>query len=601
MISNLQHPLAVRILNAAEAVFGDTPTTQAVAGACRRFEMEVANINESRGIRALVLAIVGAKGQGKTWVARQLVLSEHVKSQLRSGDLVDDATTRLVWIGATPPDGLDNESEIYHHCPNQQLWDLGRPYVLLDTPGATDADPRAAQIASDALSLAPIKLLVIARDQIRSAATVLIAQRIDGSACIPVISSVDPEECVAGSTAERLLQSDLASLRQRIASLAPRVRLSPVILVPDFEISGDEGPSQAVLRAQLVARLAELRLDEISLSHSREQRLQAVETHLRQQVSRSIAEQLPQLANAVNDLNQETERLPQRVLESLLGSPQILQTGVRMRLRSQLVSDTYLLWFPYRSLLGTLSMTQGAWDRVMLAVAGSIPSLFGALTSWARNAQSSREFALEIQDGIRQRTQRQVEERLRPLSEQFHRTVWRLRHSSSDANLPDGVGSVRLSGIEELQNRSRAIFETAIAAHATPWWVAQGLAVVGMFIFWALMAGPIVAIYQQYLAASYQTLMGNGVATDGFPHPPPSLIFTSVILSVLPLLIYAMCVFTLVLSTRKVRRVASEIQREHDLAIGQLQTARIIQLQFEDRLLQQAEYLLNLARADQAS
>ena len=375
-------PFALRVADAASSVFGQSSATQVVLDACRRYDLEVSNITGSRGINSLLIAIVGAKGQGKTWVARQLIRQESVRAQLRSGDLMDDATTRLVWIGPSAPERLDVNSEIYHACPADCMFDLGRPYVLLDTPGSTDANERAAEIAAEALSLAPIKLLVIARDQIRSAASMMIAQRIDGSECIPVISSVEPEEFDPDHPAGRLLRQDIEALRKQIATQAPRVKLSSEILVPDFEISGDEAASQHSFRSQLVARLTTLHLDELSMASSRESRLQAAEQRLRRTVSKSISQQMPQLAAAVDRLNRETEGLPERVLDSLLGSSQILDTGVRMRLRSRLVGDTYLLWFPYRTLMSVLNMTQGAWDRVVLAMAGSVPSIFGALASW---------------------------------------------------------------------------------------------------------------------------------------------------------------------------------------------------------------------------
>ncbi|MGN6546036.1 MAG: hypothetical protein ACTHK7_13365, partial [Aureliella sp.] len=314
MTSSFTQPLAQRVSEAALTVFGETPTTHWVMEACRRYDHEASNITQSRGVHALLIAIVGAKGQGKTWVARQLTTNEQVKSRLRSGDLVDDATTRLVWVGATPPDALDPESEIYHACSDAEMLDIGRRYVVLDTPGSTDANPRAAEIAAEALSLAPIKLLVIARDQIRSAASMVIAQRIDGSECIPVISSVEPEEMQEGTPAHRQLQSDIQTLRRQIAAMAPRVHLSSEICVPDFEISGDEAASQQSFLAQLRARLAELRLDDLSLASSRENRLQAAESRLRRSVSKTLAEQMPQLAAAVDRLNRETESLPERVL-----------------------------------------------------------------------------------------------------------------------------------------------------------------------------------------------------------------------------------------------------------------------------------------------
>ncbi len=295
------------------------------------------------------------------------------------------------------------------------------------------------------------------------------------------------------------------------------------MLVPDFEISGDELASQQSFRSQLVARLASLHLDELSLASSRESRLQAAEQRLRRSVSKSISEQMPQLAAAVDRLNRETEGLPERVLDSLLGSSQILDTGVRMRLRSRLWENTYLLWFPYRTLMSILNMTQGAWDRVVLALAGSVPSIFGALTTWARNVRQSREFNTEVEDGIRQRMQRQVEERLKPLCDQFHRAIWQLRTRDEQRETVPDVGSMNLSGIEELQADSRAIFERAIAENVTPPWLTQLLAVLGTALFWGFMAGPIVSIYHQYFSASYASLVEGEVHTEGFPHPHPEL------------------------------------------------------------------------------
>lgn len=590
-------PIAQRVAEAALSVFGQSAATHAVLDSCRRYDLEVSNIVSSRGINSLLIAIVGAKGQGKTWVARQLVNDETVRSQLRSGDLMDDATTRLVWICASPPERLDSNGEIFHACPATSMFDIGRPYALLDTPGSTDSNERAAEIASEALSLAPIKLLVIARDQIRSAASMMIAQRIDGSECIPVISSVENEELDENNSAGRMLRSDIEALRKQIGLLAPRVKLSAEVLVPDFEISGDETASQQSFRSQLFARLSALHLDELSLAASRESRLQASEQRLRRMVFKCISEQMPQLAAAVDRLNRETEGLPERVLDSLLGSSQILDTGVRMRLRSRLVGDTYLLWFPYRTLMSVLNMTQGAWDRVVLALAGSVPSIFGALTTWARNVRQSREFNTEVEDGIRQRMQRQVEERLKPLCDQFHRAIWQLRNRDEREESIQEVGSMSLSGIEELQAESRSIFERTISENVTPSWLTQLLAVIGTLLFWGFMAGPVVAIYHQYFSASYASLIAGEVHPEGFPHPHPSLIVTSVILSLLPLVIYAMVVLTATLSNRKVRRVSAEIEKAHSEAIDRLRQKRVIRLEFEDRLLQQAEFLLNLSRS----
>ena len=600
-VSNTLFP--ERLTEATRSVFGDRPLTHAVAEACSRYDKDVRNIQSGRGINALTIAIVGAKGQGKTWVARQLVRDPQIRGVLRSGDLNQDATTRLVWIGPQAPEGIDGVSEIYYHCPSNQMVEIGQAFVVLDTPGITDTNHRAAEIATAALSLAPIKLLVIARDQLRAASNLQIATRIDGAVCIPVISSVEPEESQEGTAAGIQLRNDLRTLREQLHLRAPNVRWVSEVLVPDFEITGNEAASSTSFVGQLIDRLSGLELNELSLASARDARLASAQQRLRSEVAKLIGAELPQLSAAVDRLNRETESLPDRVLETLLGSSSVLETGVRMRLRARLVSDTSLLWFPYRTIMSTLNLTHGAWDRVVLALAGSIPSLFGALASWAKNARQSRDFSVEMQDGIRQRTQRQVEERLKPLCDQFHRAVMKLRPQEERSGAIDDSYSsgMRLSGIDELQNRSQRIFDDAIASNATANITVQLFALGGTVLFWAFMAGPIVVIYREYFAASLHALSGSETHLENFPHPSPGLMFTSLVLSILPLAIYCMVVLTAALNGRKVARVAKSIIREHESAIAELKRTDVIHLEFEDELLRQAEFLLNLRRTADVS
>lgn len=589
-MSHLTHPIAKRISEATLAVFGQSPLAIQVQRACEHFEQEVANIELGRGIQALIIAIVGAKGQGKTWTARQLVLNHAIRERMRSGDLKDDATTKLVWIGPVAPDRLNLTSEIFHPCPSNEMFDLGQPLVILDTPGVTDADPQAAQLARESLSLAPIKLLIIARDQLRAAANLTLARQIDGAICVPIITSVEePSQDVK-------LQHDLQSLRQQLSIMAPSSSLTREVLLPDFEITGDEEAAARILRSHLKDRLNELGVTQGSLRSSEEHRLVSATGRLRSTVTRIISQEIPQLAKAVEHLHRETNLLPSRVIDSMLGSQHILETGIRMRLRARLVTDTSLMFFPYRTVLSILNLTHGAWDRIILALGGSIPSLFGALTGWARNVKQSQSISNEIHDGLRMRTQQQVEERLQPLCDQFHREVMQLRpREQREHDRAPGLTKVRLLGIDHLQDQSSTIFEEAVDQNAIGSWITTPLAVFGMIIFWAMMCSPIITLYRDYFHASWQVWTGDShVHLDEFPHPSYGLFFTSVLLSTLPLLIYCMLVLTLSLSRHRIGRIARGVVLKHKAVIEQLQQSQVIRLQFGDEMLQQAEYLLSL-------
>lgn len=592
---NLPLPsFAQRIADATQSVFGETPLSMTVLNACQQYAHDLANIQAGRGINALLIAIIGAKGQGKTWAARQFVRDPRLREMLPSGDLQADATTRLVWIGPLAPDQLDSECEVYYPCPASQLVDLGQTYVLLDTPGLTDADQRAAHLAEQALSLAPLKLLMIARDQLRAAANLTIARQIDGAVCIPVISSVDTDE-LSGGAAHGQLAEDLRSLRTQLEIMAPRSQIMPELLIPDFEITGDESAASQAFLSGLLDRLHHLALTEQQLGNTRERRSLAATERLRQAVAKAIGDELPHVAEAVEQLQRETQQLPERVLESLLGSRTVLATGVRMRLRTRLISDTSLLWFPYRTLMSTLNLTQGAWDRVVLALSGSVPSLFGALAAWAKNVKDHQEFNQEISDGLRRRTQQQVAERLRPLCDQFHRAVWRLRPRNQRQTVEPSSHGMQLTGIEELQTRSQQIFDRSISRHVTSSLLAQLWALAGVSMFWSFMAGPVVLIYREYFSASYSVLSGRSeVHLQDFPHPTASLLLTSVLLALLPLAIFCMLVLTVSLSKRKVQRVVEEIVAEHQQEIDRLKSQQIIRLEFDDELLHQAKFLLTL-------
>jgi hypothetical protein len=593
--------LSRRILDAANKLFSDQPVLPPIQHACSQFESQCHNIIHGRGVNMLTIAVIGAKGQGKTWVVRQLIVDPAVRSKLPSGVLAHEATTKLVWIGSTAPAELDIQSERFEYCPPSGLTDLSTGYMLLDTPGSTDSDSRAVEVSRKALSLTPIQLLVIRRDQLRSSVTSPLVNRSEGVLCIPIITAVSPREVslsqlenfaspTGGAQSETPLHRDLQRWLQMIRDSAPTSKILTPVLVEDFEATGDEEIAGKRLREQVAKRLNSQSLAE--LGETRADRLSAAKQRLMSQVHHLLESTAPQLSRAVHRLVSESQQLPNRVVESVLGSPIILETAVRARLRAQVVSDTSPIWFPYRTTISLLSMTQGAWDRLLLAMTGSIPSIFGTLVTWAKNVQQSRKIDWELQEGLRDRLNRQIEDQLIPLQQQFHRALTRVR--SNPPTMSNEPGRVVLRGIEELQSRSQSLFESVMQRNRASRWSLMLTALVGTAIFWALLIGPIVAIYRQYFLACYNSFMNQATDVSSFPHPSPAMLATSVFLSFIPLLLYSMLTLSSFVRRSKIEKISRGLIQQHHGLVNELQTSGILRLDFEDSILEKAQFLLSL-------
>ncbi|MGB7327802.1 MAG: hypothetical protein WBD31_23190, partial [Rubripirellula sp.] len=92
-----------QVRRSATHVLGDSPTGREVFELCDEHAEARRMILEDRSQGNTVVAIVGATGQGKSWLVRQLVRNSPAAASIRSGNNLDEATEKLVWIGPVPP------------------------------------------------------------------------------------------------------------------------------------------------------------------------------------------------------------------------------------------------------------------------------------------------------------------------------------------------------------------------------------------------------------------------------------------------------------------------------------------------------------------
>ncbi|HBV64503.1 MAG TPA: hypothetical protein DEF45_15955, partial [Rhodopirellula sp.] len=86
-----------------------------------------------------------------------------------------------------------------------------------------------------------------------------------------------------------------------------------------------------------------------------------------------------------------------------------------------------------------------------------------------------------------------------------------------------------------------------------------------------------------------------------FPRPDLAMILTSLLLSSLPLAIFAMMVLSASQSRSKVRKAEKRIRDVHHETIDRLQREGVLRLSWDEPLLADAEFLLSAGSADMES
>ena len=601
--SQLTDPEAIflrRVRQASISVLGESAAGRAVRQLCDSHSAARRSLTTDRAAGAMVVAVVGATGQGKSWLMRQFIKSPSVANAIRSGNNADEATERITWVGPNPPANLDIRFEQYLHCASDQMYSLDSPYLLVDSPGVTDNRRDVAETAHLALSMASVLLMVVRRDQLRSYAVDLLASASEGSLVVPVINAVNE---TSDSLRADSLRTDSEAFVARIRRAAPRSHVTAAVHIADFETGARQ---ESIVGSDALASINRALVAELAQGDSLGRmvhRLAAMDAKFRTALHSSLRGQLPSLTIAVQHLNEEARRLPEEIAASLVGGGPALRAGIRSRLRASLLTDTSGIWFPYRTILGVLSLTSGAWDRVVLSLAGSLPSLIGAAYTGVRNLTQSNAIASDIREGIRKRSAAAVADRLGPLATRFRTEIHRLSNnetaSAVDQSLTNHDSSrlrtqpAFLAGLDSLQEQSQQIFDSEIDRAAIPRGTATVCGIVGTILFWSLMAGPVVTLYRDYIQASLVSLIDFAGDLSQFPRPDLATVLTSVVLSVLPTAIFAMLVLSWAQGRRRVDPTEQAIRDRHREAISRLQEQRVLRLEWDDPLLADAEFLLS--------
>ena len=557
-----------------------------------------------RGRSLPTIAIVGKVGAGKGWLTRCFLLVGHhdnsqVLRDIPCGQNEEDRSRSLIWIGPECPAGLDKGmGETYRRVSEAQMLYLGCPYVVGDAPGFT-ADV-GNYLTNIAITSATIKIFLLHQNDIRAGEITQFIRTMAGSIVLPVIRfrAGGP----GGAHPAQELSSDVSTEfgKWQDAAREYRAKVLDPCFIPDQDIFSPGDPAKTIelvqdrIRAALRSEMTNA--DPGRLLRTVEHQIDAQKNACVAEMTRALGEFVNRVAPHVEIVQKARRYLLESVVREILGTDSELRALFRRRIRADWMERTPAWCFPYRTFLGVLILTAGAWDRLLFTVAGSLPSLAMTIFQSIKNLIWSREGA---SDAVEQRLEQLAQDELRPKFENFFAALdTAAGGSGKTGGASEAESVVRVKGIKSLEVRCREIMQQKLAQWGS-WSFTPTL--VGGFatlVFLLLLAGPLVTIYRPYLSIATSILGGNSVVWHDFPAPTFSTLVSYVLLSAAPAFVIALLALAWACRSAFLDRLIHGMRDELDKAIAELKKNGSLRLDLEDAHFDAAKYLVQLCNGE---
>ncbi|MGE0608756.1 MAG: hypothetical protein AB7O62_16800 [Pirellulales bacterium] len=588
---------AATVNAAAVRLFGDAELSLQLREIAARMVRDCQRLHRRGGTDTPSIAVLGSVGEGKSWLARCFLLdspgNQPSRAEIRSGQHED--TDRLTWFGPTRPTGLAEQGERFLHLDASQMLDLGRPYVVGDTPGFSHQDNSHRALASVAATSAPIKLVVTSLAELRNGRTQEFVHDMNGALILPVIR-FDPSPAEQTEPDDQH-QRDVRNTLDKWRRAAPAAEILEPCYMPTQRIYGSQRAERLMqqrLQDALAPPLAEAGRLRLPIERQVHERIREA----RQEIARALQPFRHRVGNTLARLQAASGRLSQRTLAELLGEDIVLRAGTRQRFRADWIDRTPSLCFPYRTFLGLLSLTAGAWDRLIFSMVGSAPSLAMTFFQSVRNLRDASEFVKKLRGGLAERVERLVQDEINPEVRAFQAALASVLPADEEpgsAAGPTGESWVRVVGLDELEIESRGIFRDSIEQNRAGTLSLALFGLLGPGVFLYLIAGPIVSVYRSYLQAHWETFRDLLVTRGEFPIPSSSMLLGSLLLSMAPAFLVALLAISWSCRGGRVRRAVRAIHSGHNAALDARISDGRLRIELTDPRLDAARLLLSLA------
>ena len=595
--SNITVDLADRADHAVRQLFGhDAPLTHSVSEITNNLRSDILRIRSGQSAGPATIAHVGRVGEGKSWLTRAfLAESDPSFKMVQSGQNAAERSMELTWLGSQHPFTELGTGERFIKVSPQSMLDLGASYVISDSPGYSDHNPTLEALSSVALASSNIKLLATSISHIRDSSLASFVGSMDGSLIVPIVKFRPEDETL---TPSEEVKNDCLEEMQNWVNYAPNATILPAIFIPDAGIAG-ETETRRLARQQLSASLTPLIADPNTLGKHRESQLHQRIQLSRTQLSDSLEEFRQRIGTPVEKLDQLSATLPDIVQKEVIGDTKQLEIGIRSRFRADVVDRTPALLFPYRSIMGILGLTHGAWDKLVFTALGSVPSLvmtaFHSVKSWSK----TKDFEQTLREQSRQRLNSLINDAYRDDIKNFSHALTAVTQETGfeeKNQLDQNQDIIQINGLTGLEIETQEIIGETIEKHSISCFVLYLGGTFAFLIFWLMLLGPALTIYTEFFSSLIETIRSTSTNLDSYPAPSASFWFTSLILSLIPAGIISMIIMHITCHRRRVRKTAKSIEAKLAGSIQGRIGSDKLRLVINNPKLDAAKTLLNLSR-----
>ena len=287
--------------------------------------------------------------------------------------------------------------------------------------------------------------------------------------------------------------------------------------------------------------------------------------------------------------------------KEVIGDTAQLGIGIRSRFRADAIERTPALLFPYRSLIGVLGLTQGAWDRLIFTTLGSVPSLimtaFHSVKSWSK----TRNFETTLRDQSRQRLRSLINDAYRDDIKNFSHALSSITDDPDQGNLDPSSEIIDIQGLTGIEIDAQEVITEVVKKRRISGFTLWLGGILAFLFFWAMLLGPAITLYVEYFNALEGSAKSITSGLKNYPTPPASLWLTSLMLSIIPAGIISMLVMYITCRKGRINKASADIQHKISETIRERVGNNKLRLVINNPKLNAAKTLLGLASTKQGS